>query len=236
METITTKTDYAALAAEITAKLTAAHDSLTELTATVKIIAEADDARYHDDERRSSSAEGREIYGDYQVSSALARALNRVRDALADPHWGGAVGDIAKALAQREQEYELANRYRAQDDDRAAREANIEAAKTAERIESGFTLISAFTKKANSTLARASVLYMLDGTLFDATEEFNPKTRELCRHERNIGIVTLNRVTNENVSLFAAEMTAEEIGKAAHLRDSIIAALRAEIGPVKIAA
>ncbi|MGR9293602.1 hypothetical protein ACU8OS_35140 (plasmid) [Rhizobium leguminosarum] len=228
--------DLFALASEITSKLTSMHESLAALTTTVMIVAEADYTRYHDGDRVSSSAEGREIYGDYRLSSALSQALRRVNDALADPHWGGAVGDIAKPVEQREQEYERANRYRTEAAQNAAREANYEAAKTAEHVDSGFTLISAFTKKVMRTLSRATVLYMVDGTLFEVTEEFNPKTNEFCRHECNIAVVAFNRITNEGDQFFKAEMTSEEIGKAAHLRDSIISNLRREIGPVKIAA
>ncbi|ANL87120.1 hypothetical protein [Rhizobium phaseoli] len=230
------KIDLLALATEITSKLTAMHESLATLTTTVMIVAEADSTLYHDSDRVSSTAEGREIYGDYRLSSALSQALRRVNDALADPHWGGAVGDIAKAVEQRDQEYERANRYRTEEAQRAAREANYEAAKTAEHVESGFALISAFTKKIMRTHSRATVLYMVDGTLFEVTEEFNPKTNEFCRGERNLAVIAFNRITNEVDQLFKAEMTSEEIGKAAHLRDSIISNLRHEIGPVKIAA
>lgn len=239
MEILMNNTALTVLAADVTAKLTAIHADLAELAEITKSVADtAEEAYYADSANREIPF--CMVSGDYWLAKALADSIEGIREKIIHPRaeWSGAVRDIAKKIESREFEYSRAEKEIAEKAAARALSANREAAKTAERVESGFQLIETFTKvvgKGKSKEHIAHVLFKLDGELYQEYATYDPKSGEIPRDPNWIG-VRLMDIDKKSVDLFKAEMTVEEIGKAAHVQDSIRAALRAEVGPLKAAA
>lgn len=239
MENAIIKTDLVALAATVSAKLTAVFEGLAEIAEITTAVGEAEQARHNNRDRNDESMSWDESYGDYRLAKVIAQSVGSVREAIVHPLFGGSLGDIAKAVEDRAHHYEIADHLRACQAEIAATLATQEAGETAERVESGFTLISAFVKErkeARNKRHSAHVLYSIDGVLFEALADFDVKTRAFIGSEKSIGLHPTNRITGELAPLFRGGMTAEEIGKAAHIKDSIVSYLRAEIGFRKKAA
>ncbi|WP_425624894.1 hypothetical protein [Agrobacterium radiobacter] len=110
---------------------------------------------------------------------------------------------------------------------------NIEAAKTAEAIDCGFTLLSAHIAlhKGKATNI-AVVVYMVDGAAYEAKVEANQTTGELkinkgWSHFESAQVLGEGK-ENHRKWFFWAEMTPEEIGKAVDLKAKIIRAARVQ--------
>lgn len=117
--------------------------------------------------------------------------------------------------------------------ERVAIDRAIETAKTIERIDSGFKFISSFSDdfgRGKNGFSVASVLFMIDGVLFQAEERFNKKVKTFDRTAELLGLDVKNRTDESRHELFTANMTDEQIAKAADCRDKIIAFMRRETG------
>ncbi|ANL74315.1 hypothetical protein AMC83_PA00088 (plasmid) [Rhizobium phaseoli] len=239
METAIIKTDLVALATTVSAKLTAVFEGLAEIAEITTAVGEAEQDRHNNRDKKDESMSWDESYGDYRLAKVIAQSVGAVREAIIHPSFGGSLGDIAKAVEDRAHHYEIAGEARARQAEIAATLAAQEAGETVERVASGFTLISAFLKERKEGRTKrhsAHVLYSIDGVLFEELADFDAKTRAFIGSERSIGLHPTNRTTGELAPLFRGGMTAEEIGKAAHIKDNIVSYLRAEIGFRKRAA
>lgn len=222
------------LATDVIAKLTAVYNGLADL-ATEAQDALADVAQEYEADTDTEDRPWTVVLADYNLAREISANIASIRDKIAGGRWSNAVKDINEAVANRESAWARVEKNRAEAVAQAARLEAQEAGKTAERVESGFKLISSFTKgKGKGTVAH--VLYMVGGTVFEDYAAFDSKTREITTPAENIGYSARNHSTNQREFIFRGDMTAEEIGKAAHIRDRIFAALRAEIGPLKVAA
>ncbi|MGO7266104.1 hypothetical protein [Rhizobium johnstonii] len=238
MENQTANVDLAILASDVTAKLTTVFDGLVEIAEIVAAVAEAEKER-HNNRDRNDEKTWDESYGDYRLAKVIAESIGAVRLAISHPTFGGGLGDIARAVEDRARHYECAEELRARQTEIAATLAAQEAGETAERVESGFTLISAFLKERKEGRSKrysAHVLYTIEGVLFEDLAYYDVKTRTFIASEKSIGLHPTNRTTGDIAPLFRGGMTEEEIGKAAHIKDNILSALHAELGPRKRAA
>ncbi len=109
----------------------------------------------------------------------------------------------------------------------------IETAKTIDRIDSGFKFISAYSNdfgKGKNAFSVATVLFMIDGVLFQAEERFNKKVKTFDRTTELLGLNVKNRTDESRHELFTANMTDEQIAKSADCREKIITFMRRETG------
>ncbi|PTV70235.1 hypothetical protein [Agrobacterium pusense] len=161
------------------------------------------------------------------VSNMLNRAENIFDDVKSTRESvGRSIGSFAEDL-------ETAQRNLDQARDRAATERAIEKAKDIERIDSGFKFISSFKDdygRGKNGFSIATVLFMIDGVLFQAQERFNKKARTFDRAIDLIGLDIKNRTDESRHNLFTANMSDEEIAKAADCRDKIVIFMRRETG------
>ncbi|WP_173995759.1 hypothetical protein [Agrobacterium tumefaciens] len=116
----------------------------------------------------------------------------------------------------------------AQIEERRLTVLNIEAAKTAEPVESGFRLLSAHIALSNGKpTSRAAVLYMIEGTVFEATVDATEGGFSIGRGWSPFeGVQVHGEKPNVRRRLFWGAMTPEEIGKAVDIRAKIIAAAK----------
>ncbi|MBA1343890.1 hypothetical protein [Rhizobium sp. WYCCWR 11146] len=250
METQIKNIDLAALAATAFAKLTGIHKDLAELADISAAVFES----INDEYRNHESGKGRPycvISGDYWLARAIARGVKDVRDEIVNPNFSasGAVYEIADRTVKREEEYKRAEeetireaRIAAIHAAAAARNENAEIAETADRIVSDFLKISSHTEACGKGKRKeffATLVFLFDGNVYEVESKFDKDTHEFTGRDftnGRQGYEVKDRRVMENSFLFKAEMTVEEIGKAAHALDCIRAALREQAGPIVVAA
>lgn len=209
------KNSISALAVEVSTALNAVIESLGDFEdRTAQITAEAWEAY------RAASNEGcidevNARLADHSLARDLKHAVENVIGAAFNRR-----NDVSRSVESHEEKHSLI-------EGESKTRANIEAAKTAEPINSGFNLLSAHVVLQNGKpMPKATVLYTADGVIYEAsvyrdTANDEPRIeRDYCNKFERVHIRNGSEMTEQY--LFWADMSAEEIGKAAHLRREII--------------
>jgi hypothetical protein len=208
MEILKNNTALTALATEVTGKFAAVLDILTEIETRTAATYEATDTAWRND--YGSAA----LRADRSIAYALNDAVESVRHQVSSYQERTARAETEYATAYSDIEYKRLTQL------------NVEAAKTADPIESGFVYLSAHINliKGKPT-DKATVLYMIEGTVYE-TEVMQDEKGEFligCGWgDRDSAAVRGDGNENRRAHFFWAEMTQEEIGKAVHLKKQII--------------
>lgn len=247
MEILINNTDLRVLANEVVAKLTAIHEDLEQLSQAATTVYEFLDNPYHGTREDRGGRPFCVVSADFWLAQAIADGLKDVREKIINPRFSssGAVHDINKKIEDRAAQYARADEEAAREariakmeKEAKARGENAAAAENSERIVSDFLKISSQTETRGKGKRKeffATVVFLVNGNVFEVETQFNKHTREFNGYDvirGTQGYQLKDRRTMERSYLFKPEMTDEEIGKAAHALDCIRAALREQAGPV----
>ena len=215
MENLINATVLSALAAEVDGRFATFLADLAEIETRTGAAYEAADKNWKADYNSSAMYANRDLA--YDVNNSIESVRRQV---------ASYQERVARSIKGYDQAY-------ADIEARRLTKLNIEAAKTTEAIDCGVIILAAhitLTKgKASNT---AAVVYMLDGTAYEAMVSANEKTRELQITsgwaDFESAQVLGEGKENHRKWFFWAEMTVEEIGKAVDLKAKIIRAAEAQ--------
>ncbi|ANL12040.1 MULTISPECIES: hypothetical protein [unclassified Rhizobium] len=216
MENLINTTALTALAAEVDGKFAAILADLVDIETRAATAFET-----ADNEWKATSYNSKAAYADRDLAHDVHDGIESVRRQVTNYQ-----ERIAKSVKRFDKEYAEIEAKRLTD-------LNIEAAKTAEAIDCGFTLLSAHIAlhKGKATNI-AAVVYMVDGVAYEAKVEADATTGELKIHKgwsHFEGAQVLGEgKENHRKWFFWAEMTPEQIGKAVDLKTKIIRAARTQ--------
>ncbi|MGH0214446.1 hypothetical protein NKY66_11080 [Sinorhizobium meliloti] len=209
MENLINNTALTTLATEVQGKFAAILADLVEIeTRTVEAYEAADTAWKADYNSAASYADRDFAYSVNDSIESVRRQVSSYQERV-----GKAVAGHNKAYA--EIEYKRLTQL------------NVEAAKTADPIESGFVYLSAHINlNKGKPTDRATVLYMIEGTVYEAEVVSGDKGLFITSGWADEPSAKVHGEGKENHRkwFFWAEMTPEEIGKAVHLKEKIISA------------
>ncbi|MGO7821209.1 hypothetical protein ACC684_28575 [Rhizobium ruizarguesonis] len=241
METAIKNIDLAAMATEVQAVFTTALETLTGFEEMIDAMAAANKASLPEGYRGPWSELKIEDFrqvktyeAETSLVSSLSRALGQINANLKNE-----LKSIARSAERRAEQLDSLDAELTYEIERRAVAANKLAAETAEIIETDFYLISGSTSstgKGKNKKFSAEIVFLLKGEVFDLDVNFDGETREIAKWDRrDLGHSFTNRKTEARANIFKAEMSAEEIGKAAHVIASIEAAFNELLKPAAAA-
>ncbi|OWO89539.1 hypothetical protein B5E41_30315 [Rhizobium esperanzae] len=237
METaIINKIDLAAVAAQVQAEFAAMLERMGGLLETAKAVQieqnAANEIRNNYEEKTVEEYREQLVAdADFDLSNPLIWAIEKVAQTINQE-----VEKVGRGVADRSKQLSKVDEYIARELDLRNVRANIKAAETIERIESDFYLIEAKIEtegKGKYKSHAAQLMFLLNGTVYALRIGFNPKTSKVEEYQFR-RFLDRKASTPEKpvwVELFTADMTQEQVAKAAHALDSIRAAFDNLLNP-----
>lgn len=209
MENLITSTALTALATEVGSQFVAILESLTEIETRAAEAYTDIDASWKTDYNSATLRADRNLaYSIHDAAESVRRNVASYQERLLK---------ATRSHVEAYDELELKRKT----------QLNIEIAKTATPIESGYVYLSAHVNLAKGKPTdRATVLYMLEGVVY-AAEVINSKNELFITSgwaDEPSAVVKGDGSSFQRKFYFGPEMTAEEIGKAAHLKEKVIQA------------
>lgn len=216
--------DRRELALKVSTTMTAMYEQMTALTEITKAAYEADHAAY--------------VADNYSRATDIKRDLSYATNDCVD-----SIQRYLKTYIERtDKAVEYFDRDMTRQAEREAIKANIAKADTMSPITTPFTLLAAnvdLDSKGKPSQC-ATVLYMIEGTVFEARFYYSLASGKITHEESgSVPFSVVNRSKSEATGnktitfIFKAEMTDEEIAKAAFVRKKIFDAAQTAFDKIK---